>query len=208
MSVSHPPAPWSLHGWSVQAVQWLEVNRVRALVPPEVQIVAFGPGRALGGLYLATYEAGSTLEYHELMTLVLARHRRRWGAWVLDIFVDDARSMAGGRGIWGLPKEMATFQWRDGDVTVCQGERPLCRLRYGRPRRLFPVTYRLPGLSLLHGKPILFRSRIRSRIALVGARWEIPPESPLARSGFSRPRLTLMQRQLRASIGQGEEIGR
>lgn len=75
------------------------------------------PGWTFGGVYCAHYGAGSTLEYLELIVIPgLVRRGHRLGAWISHIYVDDAQSVAGGRSIWALPKELAEF--RDGPDLV------------------------------------------------------------------------------------------
>ena len=107
---AYPPPPWRLCGRAVFCPRVLDIERVRAFVPPPLSIVPILPGQTLGGLYLASYQAGATLTYHELIVIpALVRHRFWAGAWVSHIYVDDDRSVDGGRAIWGLPKEQATF---------------------------------------------------------------------------------------------------
>jgi acetoacetate decarboxylase len=73
------------------------------------------PDRPAGlyGAALVDYQEGSELLYRELL---VARPVRagRWGrVRVTDIWVDDEESRAGGRSLWGLPKEMAHFDLVD-----------------------------------------------------------------------------------------------
>jgi acetoacetate decarboxylase len=52
------------------------------------------------------------LEYSELIVIAgLVRYSGQIGGWVSHIYVDNADSVAGGRNIWGLPKELAEFIW-------------------------------------------------------------------------------------------------
>ena len=86
--MAHPPPPWRLYG---------ELIIVPALVKP----------RALGGVLLANYTSG-TLVYREL---IVFSHATARGMVVSHIYVDDEQSLSGGHGIWGLPKELATFEY-------------------------------------------------------------------------------------------------
>jgi hypothetical protein len=85
--MAHPPPPWRLRG--------------------ELIIVPARVGRSLGGVLLANY-TGGTLAYRELIVFSHATPR---GMVVSHIYVDDERSLSGGREIWALPKELATFTY-------------------------------------------------------------------------------------------------
>ena len=95
--LEYPAAPWRLQGQL-----WLSLFRV--------------PGSAgrPGGLYgvaFVGYEPGSDLTYSEL--LVARPVRGPGGATprieITDIWVDSPASMAGGRALWGIPKELCDF---------------------------------------------------------------------------------------------------
>lgn len=92
-----PPPPWLLRGSAV-------------LVPAAA-------GRR--GLLLAAYGDGATLAYHELIVFGGVRRAGLRVGWeVAAIWVDSAASRDGGRAIWGLPKQLATFRWSEGRVSV------------------------------------------------------------------------------------------
>src|SRR5690348_3769306 len=102
----YPPAPWRLSGVSIQALQLVDSSVARELVPAGLRIVTVWPGKTLGVLYCASYEPPSVLRYHELLLApALVATGGRIGFWISHIYVDDPASQAGGREIWGLPKE-------------------------------------------------------------------------------------------------------
>lgn len=184
--VAYPPAPWRLRGAAVCLFQTVEIGRARDLVPPEVSIFPIFPGKTLGGLYLARYREGSALTYNELIVIpALIWRRGRIGAWVSHIYVDDTASVAGGREIWGLPKERAAFE-RAGneEITVHKESAALCTLRLMRPRRTVPLPVVLPAFG--HREEFLwFRASGRADVGLLRAEAIVPPDSPFAfwRSG-------------------------
>jgi hypothetical protein len=47
-----------------------------------------------------------------------ARFGMRMGAYISDIWVDDRASVWGGRRIWGLPKNLAEFNWNESVVEI------------------------------------------------------------------------------------------
>ncbi|HZO90342.1 MAG TPA: acetoacetate decarboxylase family protein [Chthonomonadaceae bacterium] len=198
--MTYPPAPWRLQGHAFQSIQPVDRERARALIPPELKPIPVWPGKTLGGLYLASYGPGSTLEYHELIVVAaLVRCGYRVGAWISHIYVDSAASLAGGRQIWGLPKEIAQFAWEPGELgrlAVRQGERRLCTLHLNRTRGTLPLRFPLPVFSVLGPERLYFTGALTCRVGLAEARWEIPEESPFSALNLSRPWLTLAYRSL------------
>jgi acetoacetate decarboxylase len=84
----------------MQALQLVDIPRARPFVPAALPIVPVFPGKSLGVMYLAAYGPGSALTYNELIVApALARHGRRVGFWISHIYVDEPRSVAGGREI-------------------------------------------------------------------------------------------------------------
>ncbi|WP_225977590.1 acetoacetate decarboxylase family protein [Nostoc sp. CENA543] len=130
--MTYPPAPWRLEGYGIQTLHWVDVKQAAAFVPSELEIVSFLPGKTLAGIYVSAYEADSLLQYNELIVVpAVVRYQKHIGAWISHIYVDNEDSVAGGREIWGLPKEMAEFSWHHhGKVSVRQNQRELCHINY------------------------------------------------------------------------------
>jgi hypothetical protein len=169
----HPPAPWRLRGPAVIVPALVPMERAREHVPERAAVIPVVPGGTLGGLVSVTYEHGSTLSYNELVVICgLARVGARVGFWVSHIWVDDERSVSGGREIWKLPKELATF-----DSTAAH---PAVRIAATAPR----FKLRQPGLvpMLSAGGLTLGRGTMRGGPARV--RVEIPPGSEFADLGM------------------------
>lgn len=184
--MDHPPAPWRLRGHAVCLLKLLDVSRARAFVPPELSILSVLPGKTLGGVYLASYRSGSVLEYQELIIVpALVRHRCRPGAWISHIYVDDRRSAAGGRAIWGLPKQRAEFMWDEpsGRAVVRQGEQRLCTLHARHLLRLGRLPVLLPAFS--RNEDLLgFRGAGAGRVGIARMSVEVPPASPFSALEF------------------------
>jgi hypothetical protein len=189
--MSYPPAPWHLQGFSLQTLHLLDVDRVRASIPAELKIISIFPGKTLGGIYVASYGAGSTLEYNELIVVsALVDRAGQVGSWISHICVDHPESIAGGREIWGLPKQMAQFNWDDnqGQVQVRQDDQLLCTLK----RR-----WQLPGwqqsfnglavFSYLDSQLKLFAGDGKFKVHLAGIDATIPADSPIAEIKIGRP---------------------
>jgi hypothetical protein len=148
---------------------------------------------------LATY-TGGTLAYHELIVF-----RRPFV--VAEIYVDDARSRAGGREIWNLPKELADFEVGRGRFEVRRDGELLLAARIRRRPGWLPVTLPTPAVGELDGHPALAVGRARiaaapalvrlagryatgTRLGLAGDALELTMPAPLRRSAGTRARRT------------------
>jgi len=121
MQASHPAPPWSLRGTAIAAWRLVPTSVARALVPARLRIVPVLPRHTIAVLCMVRYEEGSALRYHELIAAPALVHAAgRIGAWVSHIYVDSPASMAAGRSIWGLPKQLAEFAWARQSVRMVE----------------------------------------------------------------------------------------
>jgi acetoacetate decarboxylase len=190
--MSYPPAPWHLYGNALLSFQAIDVATAREVVPVDLEIVSILPGKTLGGLYLSVYEANSTLQYHELIVVpALVRYQGKIGAWISHIYVDNPASVAGGRNIWGLPKELADFSWHDTEVSVSQSNRSLCRVRFDRFG--LPLTpwgnIKLSGdvFGGLTADILAFQGDVEASLKWIPFDLNIPNESPFAALNLGHP---------------------
>ncbi len=211
-----PPAPWRLRGQSLQLLRRVPLAAARRLVPEPLRIVPVAPGRTLGVLYLARYAQGSTLEYDELIFApALVTARGRIGFRVTGIWVNDARSMAGGRAIWSLPKQMADFHRYDaghneaGDCRVEDAAGLICEWRIERDRSAeaqsvsgagIPLPLLLPVLAGPPERPHFFAGRGVARVS--GCRGELraPPGSVLGALGWVGRQHFMLAQPLRLTV--------
>lgn len=103
----YPAAPWHTHGHAY--VQPFLVDAKTLALPAGFRPVTVA-GRCVGVLAFVEYVAPSPLVYAELAwmpCLVSASGAR--GYYVANMYVDSEASLAGGREIWALPKQLATF---------------------------------------------------------------------------------------------------
>lgn len=208
----YPPAPWTLRGQSLQSLHLVDTAKARPFVPPELDIISVLPGKTMGGVYLAVYETGSVLEYNELIVVpALVRYGKQVGSWISHIYVDNPDSVAGGREIWGLPKELADFSWQAGkvaQVSVRQGTRPLCTLQRDWQLNLWRQYLPVPGLSALRENYLLFKGEAEANLAVVGAKLDVPIDSPFAALGLGQPWLTIQSKELKLIAGAPSVVGR
>lgn len=214
----YPPAPWNLQGYAIQTLQLIDVARVRPLVPSELEIVSVLPGKTLGGVYICSYGLGSVMEYNELIVVsAIANYAGKWGAWISHIYVDNPHSVAGGREIWGLPKELAQFSWEGSDsvkvaplgyrVTVSQGNRQLCSLNYSKQSLALPVPFSGNIFSTERRNLLLFKGEFQSRIGLIKGQLEVTEESHFASLNLGQPLLTVGCEDMRLIAGAPEVVG-
>ncbi len=109
----YPPAPWRLSGKAVAIVRATPIERIAAQVPSSLRVVPISPGKTLSVFFVAQYGERSTFQYCEcIVAPALVRRGARIGAWISNIYVDSEVSLQAGREVWGLPKQLAKFDWR------------------------------------------------------------------------------------------------
>ncbi|MEU6709806.1 acetoacetate decarboxylase family protein [Streptomyces wuyuanensis] len=109
--VTYPPPPWHCTGR-----MWLTTAECvhKIAVPSDLDTLGGGRRIVIG---LVRYEAG-TLCCDELVVGPLVRSGRRIGLLAQHIWVDDPASLWGGRRLWGIPKQLASFSWDGPTVTT------------------------------------------------------------------------------------------
>jgi hypothetical protein len=93
-------------------------------------------GRAIGVLGLIEYLPPSPLVYSELVWMpCIVRAGGKRGYFVEKMYVDSDASLAGGRAIWALPKQKATFEITEGSAAIetSDGARLVLELRRRGP---------------------------------------------------------------------------
>ena len=175
-----------MRGPALAAARPVPFAAARAVVPPELRLLPVLPGRAAGVLILARYEEGSALHYSELAVLVgpVARGGRL-GGWVHGMWVDSPVSRAGGRALWGVPKELARFDWssRGAEVHGADG-RLLAAASWTQAPGAVPLRLGSSFFGAEHGP--LRRGPLAGRFAGAPARAEltVPGDGPFAEVGL------------------------
>ncbi|MFD7653743.1 acetoacetate decarboxylase family protein [Actinosynnema sp. NPDC059797] len=190
--VTYPPEPWVLHG-DAYASLWLADA---ARLPPTPVRPLTVRGRAVVGTAFVDYRPPG-LTYHELAVAVLVRRGWRLGVSVTQIWVDSPVSRAGGRELWGIPKELATF---DSPTSAHDGRGPIARLATSpaRPGPRLPLaasTWQVLGAALAR-TPL----RATARVAPLRAAWQVNPAGPLNWLP-ARPLLSVALKALRLRFG-------
>jgi acetoacetate decarboxylase len=205
MDAPTPPGPpWFLNGFGIAGLGLAPIDRCFNFTPKGVQPIAVLPNRTLAGLFVGRYGPGSTLEYSELIAVCgLVRAVGRYGFWVSHIYVDDQRSRAGGREIWGLPKELATFFWTDRSVVVRRDNQPLLDVSWRSGIPMMPLRGRLPVISERNALLLRFEGSAHASARMVWARWRSQGE--LDAVGIS-PFLSVWLPSARIKAGEPQPI--
>jgi len=141
--MTYPPAPWHTHGRAFVQPYLVDASRLR--LPPGFAPVTVA-GRAIGVLGLVEYTPPSPLTYAELvwmpcMVAVPTADRTARGYFVDKMYVDSPASLAGGREIWALPKQLARFQLgeREAIVDTEDGAHLVLELAHRGPAARAPI---------------------------------------------------------------------
>jgi len=117
-----PPAPWIMKGQL-----WMGLFKTDTPVQiPAVLKHLVGPRSLL--VSVVRYREG-TLCYDELILGTLARRGLRVGIHTDYIWVTDLAALWGGRRIWGVPKNLAEFTWKDSMVCITDKEGPIATIK-------------------------------------------------------------------------------
>ena len=191
--IVYPPAPWALGGWGFATIGLVDSTTVAATVPAGVHVVDIVPKKTLGGLAFLSYDRGS-LVYHELTVIAgLVRVGKRLAFWLPRLFVDNPASLAGGREIWGVSKELATFDIvHDIGITtvdVRQDRSEICRIRCSVPAGAIrvPMPLHLPTFGERDGEFLFFKGRLDTHAMSTRATVTFPEGGRLGPAGIERP---------------------
>lgn len=160
---SYPAPPWRATGQ-----MWMAAAAAVDPLPLPPDLTPVGSPRRL---VIALTRFNGTLSYDELAVGSLVRRRGRVGIWCHRIWVDDAASLWGGRQLWGIPKELARFDWDGSTVSVTSGAGLLASFSLGPPgRRLPPLPAPGTGFGLAGDHRMFLPGRIFARFALTSIR--------------------------------------
>ncbi|MFE0519102.1 acetoacetate decarboxylase family protein [Streptomyces sp. NPDC058954] len=199
----YPDEPWHLAGQMYLSLWLVPRAELPRVVPGTTPFTA--AGRGLVGAAWVVYENNSVLHYNELLRAVLLRDGLRPRICITDIWVDNEASLAGGRTLWGIPKEMAAFDIRRAQATsfaAMSDEGPLATGRYIELRRLpgrWPLAYTLA--QTLNGQIKISPVRSSAAVRLARAEWRTPDDSRLGALSRRTPLLSLTLRDFALRFG-------
>jgi acetoacetate decarboxylase len=214
--VPFPSPPWSL-----RADAWASVFALAR--PPSGR-----PDRPAGAYVAAfvDYREGGVLQYHELLVARLLRDGPVPRIRIVDIWVDSPESLAGGRSLWAIPKELAHLaleERRVGPVRRASFRTGLDRFdhrnmainrtgdRLAVARGEFTTTpraalVRLPFRASTSqvredGSTVVTSMSGSGRAVPCHARWTFDPDGPLGYLSGRRPLVSASLRDVRLRFG-------
>ncbi|MFC8144446.1 acetoacetate decarboxylase family protein [Streptomyces paradoxus] len=223
-----PPSPWHLTGDMVVSLWRIPVDDLPPWPLPRGARPWVVRRRATLLTFWVDYRPGGVLAYHEFLIALAVRHGRRLAGSTVAAWVDDEQSLAGGRALWGIPKEQGAIML-SADGRGSRGELtaagiPPVRVTY---RDVLRLPFRLPARAHLvqqlpdgpecrvpvriSGRPALGRSRVTTG---ADVRRQLLDESagrqfgaalgasaPLSVLARHRPLLSLAVRDFRSTVG-------
>ncbi|MCW2497348.1 acetoacetate decarboxylase family protein [Jatrophihabitans sp.] len=199
--MSYPAEPWALQGQLHSSAFLVPLVEVPVDLPPGCSPVRVGRFGVVGAVWV-DYEPGGVLDYRELMTVLLVRKGWQVMPTVTHIWVDSEASRDGGRALWGIPKQLASFDFTGADFAARDDVGPLAagsvRPLMGLPGR-WPTNFRV--VQWLGGKAKLSPVRSRAAISLSRAAFDADPSGPLAFLAGRRPFASFTLRDFEMSFG-------
>ncbi|MFB9683691.1 acetoacetate decarboxylase family protein [Amycolatopsis plumensis] len=181
---AYPPQPWNLVAdahvsiWRVPA---------RDVHPGALSVAGY---TSVFTAWIAYREPGQ-LSYHELLAAVPVRGRRTTCT-ITQIWVDSEVSLAGGRELWAIPKDLAALQFTDRTYTAAAGDDWIATAAFTpRPGSPLALPSRFDVLQDRDGTPVRTPVGAKIRPALAAADWTINPAGPLGYLAGRRPFLSL-----------------
>ena len=165
MDSTYPPAPWTLRGDLFIALLKIPPNTVPDDIVPACARDKHRPDRTMTlAVAFVDYRPDGVLDYREF--LVGATNPTMTGAsTILRIWVDSAASMAGGRDLWYIPKELADFDMsidRGFTGTVMMGGQKAANYTFN-PTWSIPGRWPLPNTILQEHDGAVRRTTSRYR---------------------------------------------
>jgi Acetoacetate decarboxylase (ADC) len=209
--LSYPPEPWFLGGTLAGSVFRAPVSAlpasVRTHIPPDHRLVTLA-GQVLVAVCFVHYAAGGVLSYEELLVAVPVRRGLRVRCSVVQIWVDSAVSATGGRALWSIPKQLASFdRWRDGPSVGAEmrdgsGEVAALSARVRGP--LLPGHWQFPLTTAqrLEGRDVVASNSIIGRLRRTRAHWRFAEHGPLSWMNQAHVCMDLMVDDAIVAFGQ------
>ena len=213
-----PAAPWKLRG-SIHVSVWRVPVRDLPIRPPAGTQVVSLAGQALVVAAWATYEPGGTLSYNELLVAAGVRAAGLLvpAVTVGPIWVDDEVAAAGGRSLWGIPKQLGVFARQaapgpsagatDGNADATSASlhvqgHAVAALDF-EPRQRMALPIRATVWTVQDGQagPLRTRCTLRGRLRPGVARWRFAADGPLAFLHGRQPLASVRLEPLSASFG-------
>jgi hypothetical protein len=204
-----PPEPWDLRGRMHVSLWRARRNRLpRWTLPAGVRPLTVG-GRCALLTFCVDYSPEGTLAYRELLLALAVRQGRRIGCTAVAVWVDSEQSKAGGRALWGIPKEIGGFAWEPWAGAPGTEHVRLRAPGTGEVRAAFRPGRPLPGrlpvrtrlLQEVDGETLAVPAHLTGKPSLTRASFRPDPAGTLAFLGEGRPLLSFTLEDFRFRVG-------
>jgi hypothetical protein len=199
---SYPPEPWNLAGQAYVSTWRVPLADLPPL-PSGAEPVVLARHAIVVTAWI-DYQPSGQLAYHELLSTVAVRGSRPANS-ITGIWVDSGVSLAGGRALWGIPKDLATLAFHDGSTFTASASTEAdwiataaFTLRAGVPLAVpaaFDVVQALDGRR--HRSPV--RAKVHPHLA--SASWNINARGPLGYLAGRRPIVSMGLRDFTLRFG-------
>jgi hypothetical protein len=198
----YPPQPWDLRGQLHSSAFLVPLADIPVDLPPGCSPVRIG-GRGIVGTAWVSYEPSGVLSYREVMATLLVRRGRRLMPTIVSIWVDSEASRDGGRALWGIPKDLASFEFRGNEFAARDEKGPIAS---GTVRPRLPLPGRLPiAFSIVQwqdGRALVSPVRSRASVALSSATFDADPTGPLGYLAGRTPFASFTLRDFQMNFGR------
>lgn len=189
MNAEYPDEPWRLAGEAFVSV-WTVPRRELPRLPDAVTPLTVG-GRAVVVTAWIDYTPPGQLSYHELLATVAVRHGLSPTGSITEIWVDSESSLAGGRALWGIPKELADFDLDRTDGFSASAATPdewIATATFTPRGPSGPrLRTRFSIIQSVGGRPRVSPVRAHIHPRPASATWAVNPNGPLGYLAGRRP---------------------
>ncbi len=203
--INYPPAPWRLGGTGYMSMWQIPIKDLPIVLPPDVKpVVRFGRTTVIAGWMI--YTPGSVLEYNELILIVEAKLNHRRVGSITHAWVDSPASLVGGSTLWGIPKQLGTFELSNNtsfEASATVNGQAIASFQF-HPGFTLPGWWRIPSPAAQwseSGAIQVTEGNLLARMQLGTGDWTIAAEGPLAFLSGHKPLLNLHLAQMAFSFG-------
>ncbi|MFK0248911.1 acetoacetate decarboxylase family protein [Amycolatopsis azurea] len=199
---AYPPEPWNLAGQAYLSIWRVPVSDLPTLPDGVEPVVA--AGRAQVFTAWIDYQEPGQLRYHELLATVAVRGERLSSS-ITDIWVDSEVSLAGGRALWGIPKDLAALDFTHGrtfTASAATHEDWIATAAFTtRPSLPIRTPAAFDVVQMLDGRLKRSPVRAKARPCPATADWRLNEHGPLGFLAGQRPVLSARLRDFTIVFG-------
>lgn len=183
----YPPQPWNLTADARVSVWRVPPSQLPAL--PDGVSPLLVAGQASVFTAWIDYTPPGQMSYHELLAAVSIK-ARRVSCTITEIWVDSEASLAGGRELWAIPKDLAALDFTGGRTFTATAATADDWIATAAFTRRVGLPLRLPtSFEVVQERDGLLRTPVGAKISPrpASADWSFNPEGPLGYLAGRRP---------------------